>query len=167
MAWFARLKRRAAQLKSDTFALYLAARDPRTPWHARLLVAAVVAYALSPIDLIPDFVPVLGYLDDLILVPLGILLAIRLVPAVVLAECRERARQVLEGGKPVSRTAGTVVILIWIGLAALCLAWGYEVFLASHDSLSRCEARDRPPTPAGSFLPPRECEGPPALDLGR
>jgi glycerol-3-phosphate acyltransferase PlsY len=96
-----------------------------------MLVAGVVAYALSPIDLIPDFVPVLGYLDDLVLVPLGIALAIRLVPAAVLAECRERARQALEGGKPVSRTAGVVVLLIWIGLAILCLVWGYKVFLAA------------------------------------
>jgi uncharacterized membrane protein YkvA (DUF1232 family) len=161
------LKRRAGRLKADTFALYLAARDPRTPWYARLLVAAVVAYALSPIDLIPDFVPVLGYLDDMVLVPLGIVLAIQLVPAPVLAECRERARQVLEGEKPVSRTAGAVIILIWIGSAVLCLIWGYEAFRASHDSLSRCEAGGRPPTPAGFFLLPRECEGLPVRDLGR
>ena len=86
-----RLKAHAARLKLEARALYLAARDPRTPWYARWLVAAVVAYALSPVDLIPDFIPVLGYLDDLILVPLGLLLAIRLTPEIVLIECRERA----------------------------------------------------------------------------
>ncbi len=126
MTRFVRLKQRAERLKSDTFALYLASRDPRTPWYARLLVAAVVAYVWSPIDLIPDFVPVLGYLDDLVLVPLGIALAIRLVPAPVLAACRERAGQVLGGGKPASRTAVAIVFLIWIGLAFVGIAWGYK-----------------------------------------
>src|SRR6266511_3919668 len=82
----------AERLKRDAYALYFVARDPRTPWYARALAAAVVAYALSPFDLIPDFVPVLGYLDDMVIVPLGIALALRLVPADVLSECRERAR---------------------------------------------------------------------------
>lgn len=80
MALLAELKERARHLKAETFALYLAARDPRTPWYAKLIVADIVAYAFSPIDLIPDFVPVLGYLDDLILVPMGIALAIKLIP---------------------------------------------------------------------------------------
>ena len=88
MALLAELKQRARHLKAETFALYLAARDPRTPWYAKLLVAGIVAYAVSPIDLIPDFVPVLGYLDDLILIPAGIALAIKLVPDSVLADCR-------------------------------------------------------------------------------
>lgn len=117
MSLLATLRRHARQLKADTLALYLAARHPATPWYAKLLVAAIVAYALSPIDLIPDFIPVLGYVDDLLLLPLAIALAIRLVPTVVLAECREQARQRLEGGKPVSRLAGAVVVLIWLGLA--------------------------------------------------
>jgi uncharacterized membrane protein YkvA (DUF1232 family) len=121
------LKQRARRLKADTYALYLAARDPRTPWTARLLVAAVVAYALSPIDLIPDFVPVLGYVDDLILVPLGIALAVRLIPDAVLRECRARARETLQGGAPASRAAAAVVVVIWIALAVLCIAWGYRV----------------------------------------
>jgi uncharacterized membrane protein YkvA (DUF1232 family) len=86
------LKRRARYLKSETFALYLAARDPRTPWYAKLVVAGIVAYAFSPIDLIPDFVPVLGYLDDLVLIPAGIALAIRLVPDPVLMECRAQVQ---------------------------------------------------------------------------
>ena len=86
-----RLRDWARRLKGETLALYLAARDRRTPWYARLLVAGIVAYALSPIDLIPDFIPVLGYLDDVLLIPLGIAIALRLIPAEVMAEARERA----------------------------------------------------------------------------
>src|SRR5690242_10610191 len=86
------LRDRARALKQDTHALYLTARHPRTPWYATVLAAAVVAYALSPFDLIPDFIPVVGYLDDLIIVPLGIAAVLRLVPADVLAECREQAQ---------------------------------------------------------------------------
>jgi uncharacterized membrane protein YkvA (DUF1232 family) len=121
-----KLKQRARHLKAETLALYLAARDPRTPWYARLLVAGIVAYALSPIDLIPDFVPVLGYLDDLILIPLGILLAIKLVPPSVLAECRTRAQEAIKIGKSVSWRADAVIIAIWLVLAALCIAWAYK-----------------------------------------
>src|SRR5919202_1743317 len=111
MAWLDRLKQRARELRSDTYALYLAARDPRTPWLAKLLAAALVAYALSPFDLVPDFVPVLGYLDDLIIVPLGIALVLRLVPAEVLADCRERARETTE--RPTSRVAAMAVLGVW------------------------------------------------------
>jgi uncharacterized membrane protein YkvA (DUF1232 family) len=130
MASLVELKQRARHLKAETFALYLAARDPRTPWYARLLVAGIVAYAFSPIDLIPDFVPVLGYLDDLILIPLGIALAIRLVPDSVLAECRARAQEAIQNGKPVSRVAGAVIVVVWLVLAALCIVWAYEAFMA-------------------------------------
>lgn len=129
MAFLAELKQRARHLKAETFALYLAARDPRTPWYAKLLVAGIVAYAFSPIDLIPDFVPVLGYLDDLVLIPMGIALAIKLIPHSVLAECRARANETLQNGKPVSRVAGAVIVVIWLGLAALCTVWAYEVFM--------------------------------------
>ncbi len=129
MALLAELKQRARHLKAETFALYLAARDPRTPWYAKLFVAGIVAYALSPIDLIPDFVPVLGYLDDLILIPLGIALAIKLVPHSVLAECRARAQETMQNGKPVSRIAGAVIVVIWLVLAALCIAWAYDIFM--------------------------------------
>lgn len=128
MALLAELKQRARHLKAETFALYLAARDPRTPWYAKLLVAGIVAYAFSPIDLIPDFVPVLGYLDDLILIPLGIALAIKLVPPTVLAECRTRARETMRNGKPVSRIAGAVIIVIWLLLALLGIVWALEAF---------------------------------------
>ena len=123
------LKRRARHLKAETFALYLAARDPRTPWYAKLLVAGIVAYDFSPIDLIPDFVPVLGYLDDLILIPIGIALAIKLIPHQVLAECRTRANETTQNGKPVSRVAGAVIVVIWLVLAALCFVWAYEAFM--------------------------------------
>ena len=129
MAFLAELKQRVRHLKAETFALYLAARDPRTPWYAKLLVAGIVAYALSPIDLIPDFVPVLGYLDDLILIPIGIALAIKLVPSQVLAECRARAQETIQNGKPVSRVAGAVIVVIWLALAAFCFVWAYEAFM--------------------------------------
>ena len=129
MALLAELNQRARHLKAETFALYLAARDPRTPWYAKLLVAGIVAYAFSPVDLIPDFVPVLGYLDDLILIPAGIALAIKLVPDSVLADCRAQAQKTLTNGKPVSRVAGVVILGIWIALVALCIVWVYEVFI--------------------------------------
>ena len=98
------------------------ARDPRVPWYARLFIAGVVAYALSPIDLIPDFVPVLGYLDDLILIPLGIALALWMVPSQVLEENRERARAAFANGRPTSRAAMLAIVGIWIASAAL-VAW--------------------------------------------
>ncbi|MEK6622585.1 MAG: YkvA family protein [Planctomycetota bacterium] len=129
MALLAELKQRARHLKTESVALYLAARDPRTPWYAKLLVAGLVAYAFSPIDLIPDFVPVLGYLDDLILIPLGIALAIKLIPHSVLAECRTRAQETIQKGKPVSRVAGVAIVVIWLVLTALCFVWVYEVFM--------------------------------------
>ena len=123
------LKQRARHLKTETFALYLAARDPRTPWYAKLLVTGIVAYAFSPIDLIPDFVPVLGYLDDLILIPMGITLAIKLIPPAVLAECRARAQETVQNGKPVNRIAGAVIVVIWLVLTAFCVVWAYKAFM--------------------------------------
>ena len=117
---FSKLRSAARRLKGDTLALYYAVRDPRTPWYAKLIAGAVVAYALSPIDLIPDFIPVLGYLDDIVLVPLGIALAIRLIPEDVLAAARIRAAARLV--KPRSRVAAAVVIVLWIGVA-LALTW--------------------------------------------
>jgi len=120
-------KRRVRQLKAETYALYLAYRDPRVPWYARLFAALVVGYAFCPIDLIPDFVPVLGYLDDLLLVPLGIWLALKLIPPEVMAEARERAQQAMAEGKPVNRAAAVVVVSIWLLLAALALFWVVRV----------------------------------------
>jgi uncharacterized membrane protein YkvA (DUF1232 family) len=115
----AQWKRWAGQLKAEIYALYLAYRDPRTPWYARVFVACVVGYAFSPIDLIPDPIPVLGYLDDLILVPLGVVLAVRMIPPAVLAECRQQAQALMEEGKPVNRAAAVVVVTIWLLLAAV------------------------------------------------
>ena len=124
-AWvIERLRRAARRLQTDTYTLYLACQDPRTPWYAKLLAAAVVAYAFSPFDLIPDFVPVLGYLDDLVLVPLGIALAVKLVPAPVLAECRERARTATE--RPTSWVAAVVIVIIWLGVALLVGLWAVD-----------------------------------------
>jgi uncharacterized membrane protein YkvA (DUF1232 family) len=115
----AQWKRWAGQLKAETYALYLAYRDPRTPWYARVFAACVVGYAFSPIDLIPDPIPVLGYLDDLILVPLGIVLAVRMIPPAVLSECRQQAQALMEEGKPVNRAAAVAVVAIWLLLAAV------------------------------------------------
>ena len=127
MTLLSELRRRVKALESETFALYLAARHPRTPWYAKVLVAGIVAYAFSPIDLIPDFVPVLGYLDDLILIPIGIAIALKLIPAEVMAECRARAADTLKDGAPVGRTAAAIIIAIWIILAALGVLWGHEM----------------------------------------
>ena len=111
----------AHALKRESLALYYAARDPRTPWYAKVVAGAVVAYALSPIDLIPDFIPVLGYLDDLLLLPLGIWLALGLVPAPVLADARRRAEATLE--RPRSRTAAVVIVAIWVVGAIALGTW--------------------------------------------
>lgn len=113
------LKHRARQFKLEVKALALAYRDPRTPWYAKAFAGCVVAYALSPIDLIPDFIPVLGYLDDLILVPLGIALSIKMIPPAVLADCRARARQNEGPQKPVNRAVVAIVIAVWIFFLAL------------------------------------------------
>src|ERR1700749_58081 len=117
---FDRLKLRARALKRDAYAVYLAARDPNTPWYVKVLAFAVAGYALSPIDLIPDFIPVIGYLDDLILVPLGIWLVVSLIPKQAMAEYRAEACKMIErphGGN----SAAIVITVIWTsGAAALC-----------------------------------------------
>jgi uncharacterized membrane protein YkvA (DUF1232 family) len=115
-------KEAARRLKREVRAIYLAYRDPRVPWYARLFAGLVVAYAFSPIDLIPDPIPVLGYLDDLVLVPLGIALALRMIPPEVMAECRERVKQEQDEGKPVNWATAAVIVAIWIGMAALAIA---------------------------------------------
>jgi uncharacterized membrane protein YkvA (DUF1232 family) len=123
-------KRRARQLKTEVYALYLAYKDPRTPWYARILSALVVAYAFSPIDLIPDPIPVLGYLDDLVLIPLGVYLALRLIPPEVMAESRERAKAVMAEAKPVNKLAALVIVLIWIGLVVIVGVVVYRLALS-------------------------------------
>lgn len=115
------LRQRARRLKRDVYALYLAYRDPRVPWYARVFAAGVVAYAISPIDLIPDFIPIFGYLDDLILVPLGIVLALRMIPPEVMAECRERAKEASREGRPTNWVAAGVIIGIWVALTVLAM----------------------------------------------
>ena len=112
---------RARTLKREVYALYFAVRDPRVPWYAKALAALVVGYAFSPIDLIPDFIPVVGYLDDLILLPLGVMAVRALVPGPVLDECRALAAR-LES-KPTSRVAAAVIVAIWLGLAGATIYW--------------------------------------------
>ena len=116
-----RWKRRVRQLKVETYALYLACKDPRVPWYAKVFAACVVGYAFSPIDLIPDFIPILGYLDDLVLVPLGITLAIKMIPQTVLDECRENAQEALSRDKPRNWVAAGVIIAIWLLLIVLAI----------------------------------------------
>lgn len=111
------LKNWARALKRDVHAIYLASRDPRVPWYAKALAVAVAGYALSPIDLIPDFIPVLGYLDDIILVPLGIVLVLKLIPPSIMAEHRASALALQD--RPVSRVAALAIVCIWIASAAL------------------------------------------------
>lgn len=114
-------KRRARQLKSETYALLLAYRDPRVPWYAKVFAALVVAYAFSPLDLIPDFVPVLGYLDDLLLVPLGIALAFKMIPPAVVAESRLKAQEALSEQRPRNWIAAGIIVVIWLLLVALAV----------------------------------------------
>jgi uncharacterized membrane protein YkvA (DUF1232 family) len=122
---FSRLKIWARKLSRDGHAIYLAARDPRVPWYAKFLAMAVAGYALSPIDLIPDFIPVVGYLDDLIIVPLGIWLVVMLVPEAIMVECRARADQA--GQRPVSRTGMIIILALWL-LGAMALAWAGHAY---------------------------------------
>jgi uncharacterized membrane protein YkvA (DUF1232 family) len=116
-------KQRVQLLKKETYAIYLACKDPRVPWYTRVFAGFVVAYAFSPIDLIPDVIPILGYLDDLVLVPLGIILVIKMIPPAVLAECREKAEVVMNQGKPTSRIAALVIVTIWLLLGTLAVIW--------------------------------------------
>jgi uncharacterized membrane protein YkvA (DUF1232 family) len=120
------LKAWARTIRRDVHALYLASRDPRVPWYAKALAVAVAAYALSPIDLIPDFIPVAGYLDDVILVPLGIMLVVWLIPPGIMAEHRALAAASQE--QPVSRAAGTVIVCIWVAAIALAGWLAYRYF---------------------------------------
>jgi uncharacterized membrane protein YkvA (DUF1232 family) len=117
----------ARSLKRDVHAIYLAARDPRTPWYAKALALCVAGYALSPIDLIPDFVPVLGYLDEMVILPLGILAVVRLIPPEIMAE--NRAAAALCAERPISRTAGIAIVLVWAASIALAGWVVYRYYL--------------------------------------
>ena len=118
---FQRGKQWARTIKRDSVAIWIAARDPRVPWYAKVLAGAVAAYALSPIDLIPDFIPVLGYLDDVIIVPAGILLTIRMMPAGLMDEFRAEAAR--REGRPTSRAGAAFVVLLWLAAIALTGWW--------------------------------------------
>ena len=113
-------------VKRDVHAIYLAARDPRVPWYAKALALCVAGYALSPIDLIPDFIPVIGFLDDVIIVPLGILAVIKLIPPDIMAE--HRALALTAQDRPVSRTAAIIIVVIWVAVIAFCTWLGYLAF---------------------------------------
>jgi uncharacterized membrane protein YkvA (DUF1232 family) len=120
-------RQKARGLKKNSVALYFAARDPRVPWYAKAVVAIVAAYAISPIDLIPDFIPVLGYLDDLVLLPIGIAFAIRLIPPDIWQECITRAEERQLTEKPRSAVAAAVIVLVW-----LAVLWGGAYLLLRH-----------------------------------
>ena len=113
---------RVRQLKVETYALYLAYKDPEVPWYAKACAACVVGYALSPIDLIPDFIPVLGYLDDLIVVPLGIRLTLKMIPLPVMERCRSKARENLSRDKRIVWIGTGIIVAIWLLLLAAVIA---------------------------------------------
>ena len=119
-------KHQAKRLKLEIYAIYLAYKDPRVPWYARLFAACVIGYAFSPIDLIPDPIPVLGYLDDLVLIPLGITLVLKMIPPAVMAECRVKAQAALNKDKPVNWLAAGVIIAIWLLAAVWVISLIYE-----------------------------------------
>lgn len=123
-----KVKNKAREIKRNIFILYLAYRDPRVPWHAKAFAILVVAYAFSPIDLIPDFIPILGYLDDLIIVPIGITLALKMIPTAVIDDCRVKAEEIRANGKPQNWVTGVVFIIIWILLAVWVGKLCYNLF---------------------------------------
>ncbi len=118
----AKLKNRANFLKREAYALYIAVRDPRVPWYAKVFMGLVLAHTFSPIDLIPDFIPVLGYLDDLIVTPLGIALALKMIPAQVMIDARRQAAELIQQGKPISRAGAILVIIVWLIVIA-AIVW--------------------------------------------
>jgi uncharacterized membrane protein YkvA (DUF1232 family) len=121
-----RWRHRARQLKRETYALYFAVRDPRVPWYAKALAAGLVGYVFSPIDLIPDFIPLLGYLDELVILPIGVMAVRALIPDGVLDECRDRAR--LLEGQPRHWIAAAVIVAVWVALA-IAGAWWLAAWL--------------------------------------
>ena len=121
-------KQRAERLKSETYALYLAYRHPRTPWYAKVFAALVVGYVFSPIDPIPDWIPGVGLLDEMVVVPIGVLITAKMIPGQVMEECQEKAREVAEGEKPVSRVAAVVIVAVWLLCVALAVFLAVRVF---------------------------------------
>jgi uncharacterized membrane protein YkvA (DUF1232 family) len=145
MSRFENLKRRAHALKREIAAVFLAARHPRTPWYAKLLMLAIVAYALSPIDLIPDFVPVIGLLDDLLLLPIAIVLVLRMIPNGVIEECRAQAEMNETDRNRIGRFGAIGVALLWLVLVILAVIWAYPAFAQSQRNVA-------PPAAAGAPL---------------
>lgn len=121
-------KQRARELAGQTYALYLAYRHPRTPWYAKVFAALIVGYVFSPIDPIPDFIPGVGLLDEMVVVPIGVLIAAKMIPREVMQECQESAREVAEGEKPVSRVAAVVVVAVWLLFVVLAVFLALRVF---------------------------------------
>ena len=127
--WLGFWKAKTRGLKMQTLALYFAYRDPRVAWYAKVWIAIVVAYAFSPIDLIPDFIPILGYLDDLVLIPLGVLLALKMIPAQVMVESRAKANQALDEERPEFKFMVWVVVGLWVAAVVLVgwlVYWGIK-----------------------------------------
>jgi uncharacterized membrane protein YkvA (DUF1232 family) len=123
MMRFSSLRQRARQLKMELIALALAARHPATPWYARLVVAGCVAYALTPVDFIPDAIPVVGLIDDLVFIPLAVALAVRFIPAPVLADCRARSREIEARAPRLSRASWLVIVAAWASAVVLIALW--------------------------------------------
>jgi uncharacterized membrane protein YkvA (DUF1232 family) len=127
MSLITKLKTRARELKAEVVALYLATRHPRTPWYAKVFLLSIVAYALSPVDLIPDFIPVLGLLDEIVLLPFAIALAVKMVPPAVMAECRMRAVHGTIGTRA-GRIAAAFIIAVWLAVIVLAGLWAHRAY---------------------------------------
>ncbi|TMV46287.1 DUF1232 domain-containing protein [Paenibacillus mesophilus] len=126
---FEKIKKWAKQLKRKVFVLYFAYKDTRTPWYAKIFALCVVAYAFSPIDLIPDFIPVLGYLDDVILIPLGVALALKMIPESVIRQCTVQAEERQKNGKPKNWLVGSLIILVWVAVFLWISLAAYRYFV--------------------------------------
>ncbi|MEH7225263.1 YkvA family protein [Bacillus sp. JJ1566] len=124
-----KIKNWAKKLKKQIFVLYFAYKDARVPWYAKLFTAGVVAYTFSPIDLIPDFIPILGYLDEVILVPIGIMFAMKMIPKAVIADCEVKAEELIKNGKPKNWVAGALILLLWSLLFIWIAIKAYQYFL--------------------------------------
>ncbi len=122
------MKAWAKSLKRQIFILYYACKDERVPWYAKVFTACIVAYAFSPVDLIPDFIPILGYLDDVILLPLGIMFALKMIPKGVLSDCEVKAEELMQKGKPRNWVGGSIIILIWIVITVWAVMKIYPLF---------------------------------------
>ncbi|WP_064093349.1 YkvA family protein [Rossellomorea aquimaris] len=123
-----KIKAWAKRLKQQIYVLYLSYKDERVPWYAKIFTACVVAYAFSPIDLIPDFIPILGYLDDVIIVPIGIMVALKMIPKEVISECDDKAKNMMKNGKPKNWVVGSLIILLWSIIMLWVILKAYQIF---------------------------------------